>query len=169
MLLTGNLGYGLTTARFYPMAFMSFLALVFVWLCLTLLRGARRQFAWGAMWIGLFVLASLHVLNPDDFIVRTNIRLMQEGRKFDALYNRNLSDDAVPALVKGLSLMNSEDRCKVIEELRWRDSEIKSDNADLRSWNYSRSHTHQLLNDNIVGIDLSSCPAISQNRNDLHD
>jgi hypothetical protein len=46
LLLTGNLGYGLTTVRFYPIVFMIWLALVFVWFALTvLLRGAREQFA----------------------------------------------------------------------------------------------------------------------------
>src|SRR5687767_2606019 len=67
LLLTGNLGYGLTTVRFYPMAFMVLLALVFVWFALTVLRGMRRQFAWGALWLSLFTLGTLHVLNPDDF------------------------------------------------------------------------------------------------------
>ena len=68
LLLTGNLGYGLTTVRFYPMAFMVLLALIFVWFGLTVLRGARQQFAWGALWLSLFMLGTLHVLNPDDFI-----------------------------------------------------------------------------------------------------
>ncbi len=92
-LLTGNLGYGLTTVRFYPMAFMVLLALVFVWFSLTVLRGARRQFAWGALWLTLFMLGTLHVMNPDDYIVRTNVKLMQEGRMFDSGYVNELSED----------------------------------------------------------------------------
>ena len=84
LLYTGNLGYGLTTARLYPMVFMIWLALVFVWFGLTVLRGAREQFAWGALWLALFMLGTLHVFNPDEFIVRTNVRLMQEGRSFDS-------------------------------------------------------------------------------------
>ncbi|MGI8640752.1 MAG: DUF4153 domain-containing protein, partial [Pyrinomonadaceae bacterium] len=86
ILLTGNLGYGLTTIRFYPMAVMVLLALIFVWFALTVLRGMRQQFAWGALWLSLFMLGTLHVLSPDDFIVRTNVRLMQEGRSFDSHY-----------------------------------------------------------------------------------
>ncbi len=73
LLLTGNLGYGLTTIRFYPMAVMILLALIFVWFSLTVLRGMRQQFASGALWLTLFTLGTLHVLNPDDFIVRTNV------------------------------------------------------------------------------------------------
>ncbi|HEX9962542.1 MAG TPA: DUF4173 domain-containing protein, partial [Pyrinomonadaceae bacterium] len=97
LLYTGNLGYGLTSARLYPMAFMIWLALVFIWFGLTVLRGAREQFAWGALWLALFMLGTLHVFNPDEFIVRTNVRLMQQGRSFDSQYITNLSDDAVPA------------------------------------------------------------------------
>ncbi|MCA1638437.1 MAG: DUF4173 domain-containing protein [Acidobacteria bacterium] len=99
LLYTGNLGYGLTAQRLYPMAFMIWLAVIFVWFALTVLRGAREQFAWGALWSALFVLVTLHVFNPDDFIVRTNVNLMQQGRSFDTVYVSELSDDAVPALL----------------------------------------------------------------------
>ena len=74
VLLTGNLGYGLTTIRLYPMIFMTWLAIVFVWFGLTVLRGARKHFAWGALWSAFLILGATHVLNPDAFIVKTNIR-----------------------------------------------------------------------------------------------
>jgi hypothetical protein len=50
VLLTGNLGYGMTTIRLYPMIFMTWLAILFVWFVLTVLRGKRQYFAWGALW-----------------------------------------------------------------------------------------------------------------------
>ena len=62
--LTGNLGYGLTTIRLYPMIFMIWLALIFIWFTLTVLRGAREQFAWGALWSAFVILGAVHVLNP---------------------------------------------------------------------------------------------------------
>ncbi len=55
ILLTGELGYGMTTVRFYPMVFMLWLALVFVWFALTVLRGARQNFAWGALWSAIII------------------------------------------------------------------------------------------------------------------
>jgi hypothetical protein len=85
LLLTGNLGYGLTTVRLYPMILMVWLAIVFVWFGITVLRGARQYFAWGALWSAFFILGATHVLNPDEFIVKTNIQLMKEGREFDAV------------------------------------------------------------------------------------
>ena len=137
LLLTGNVGYGLTTVRFYPMAFMIFLALVFAWFGVTVLRGARHQFAWGTLWIALFILGTLHVMNPDDFIVRTNTKLMQEGRDFDIYYNANLSDDATPALLDAYDLMSEEQKCSVKYHLTNRWYKPKQEN-DFRSWNYSR-------------------------------
>ena len=70
------------------MAFMAWLAIVFAWFGLTVLHGWREQFAWGALWSALFVLGTMHVLHPDDFIARTNIRLMQEGPTLTAIITR---------------------------------------------------------------------------------
>ncbi len=137
LLLTGNVGYGLTTIRLYPMAFMVWLALVFVWFALTVLRGMRQQFAWGALWSALFMVGTLHVLNPDDFIVRTNVRLMQEGRGFDSYYVANLSDDAVPALLEAMPVMTFEQQCVVKYKLLDR-LETANTETDFRSWNWSR-------------------------------
>ncbi len=137
LLLTGNVGYGLTTIRLYPMAFMVWLALVFVWFGLTVLRGMRQQFAWGALWSALFMLGTLHVLNPDDFIVRTNVRLMQEGRGFDSYYVANLSDDAVPALLEAMPIMTFEQQYVVKYKLLDR-LETANTETDFRSWNWSR-------------------------------
>lgn len=158
VLLTGNLGYGLTTVRLYPMIFMIWLGIVFVWFALTVLRGSRQYFAWGALWSALFVLGATHVLNPDDFIVRTNVRLMQEGREFDAHYNSNLSDDAVPVLLEALPHMSLEDQCEVKSSIHYRYREL-GQIADLRSLNLSRRNAFKLLRDNDPMLhETTGCP-----------
>jgi hypothetical protein len=156
-LLTGNLGYGLTTVRLYPMAFMIWLALIFIWFSLTVLRGAREQFAWGALWLALFVLGTMHVFNPDEYIVRTNVRLMQQGRVFDSQYNSDLSDDAVPALVESMPIMNYEQQCTVKWKLSQRLEKARAEN-DFRTWNYSRWSARKALNGNAESFDTSNCP-----------
>ncbi len=145
-LLTGNVGYGLTTIRFYPAVVMVWLAVVFAWFGLTVLRGKRENFAWGALWSALVILGVLHVVSPDDFIVRTNIRLMHENRVFDGYYNSNLSDDAVPVLLENLPLMPFENQCTVKDKMLRRLDETDEE-LDFRSWNWSR-HTarNQMLN-----------------------
>ncbi len=157
LLLTGNLGYGLTTIRFYPMAVMILLALIFVWFSLTVLRGMRQQFAWGALWLTLFTLGTLHVLNPDDFIVRTNVRLMQEGRGFDSDYVSYLSDDAVPALLELMPTMSLDEQCVVKSKLRYRLRFTQNEN-DFRTWNLARWNARNKMARNIESLEMTNCP-----------
>lgn len=157
-ILTGNLGYGLTTIRFYPMVVMIWLALIFIWFSLTVLRGAREQFAWGALWLAIFVLGTLHVFNPDEYIVRTNIRLMNEGRSFDAAYNSKLSDDATPVLLENLGTMTFENQCHVKWNLSRRLEEARKE-TDFRSWNFSRWTARNRIAQTAENLDTASCPS----------
>ena len=157
LLLTGNLGYGLTTVRLYPMIFMIWLALIFIWFGLTVLRGMREQFAWGALWSALFVLGAVHVLNPDAFIVKTNVKLMQQGRAFDVVYNSNLSDDAVPVLLENLNEMNFEQQCTTKYSLLDRFNKSETE-RDFRSWNWSRFSARSYTRENAENFDFSNCP-----------
>lgn len=163
-ILTGNLGYGLTTVRFYPMVFMVWLAIVFAWFGLTVLRGTREQFAWGALWSALFVLGTLHVLSPDDFIARTNIRLMNEGRSFDAYYHNSLSDDAAPALLENLGTMSFENQCRIKSKLKYRLEETKEE-SDFRSFNFSRWKAKNWLEQSQESFDTAGCPSHTLYRN----
>lgn len=165
LLYTGNLGYGLTTMRLYPTAFMLWLALVFLWFGLTVLRGQPQFFAWGALWTALLVVGGLHVLNPDDLIVRHNVKLLQQGRAFDADYLAyNLSDDAIPSLADGLPAMSFEQQCVVKNEIvkRLLNNPMKDFRTfNLSRWNMRRTFTN--LDGNAVVeyesvFDLSGCP-----------
>ncbi|MEO7658318.1 MAG: DUF4173 domain-containing protein, partial [Pyrinomonadaceae bacterium] len=147
ILLTGELGYGLTTIRLYPMIFMIWLAIVFVWFSVTVLRGARRHFAWGALWSAFFILGATHFLNPDEYIVRTNIALMREGREFDIDYNSQLSDDAVPVLFEVFSEINSDGKETVKFRLAHRYCK-KQTETDLRSLNLARVRAWEILDAN---------------------
>ncbi len=157
-ILTGNLGYGLTTVRFYPAIVMIWLAIVFVWFALTVLRGERQKFAWGALCSAFFILGILHFVNPDAYIVRTNIRLMQEGRSFDARYNSDLSDDAVPVLLENLPAMKIEQQCVVKNRLSNRANFAEQEN-DFRSFNFSRWLSREMLDSNKESLSNSNCSA----------
>ena len=168
-LLTGNLGYGLTTVRFYPMVFMLWLACIFVWFAVTVLRGAREQFAWGALWLALFVLGTLHVFNPDEYIVRTNVRLMQEGRMFDSNYVTELSDDAAPALLESLPAMGFEQQCMIKYKLSARLEKAQTEN-DFRTWNFSRWKARRETSQFADRLDTTGCPSYGKNfRQDSDD
>ncbi len=163
LLLTGEFGYGLTTVRFYPMVFMVWLAVVFGWFAITVFRGARNHFAWGALWSAIVILGATNLMNPDAFIARTNIQLMQQGRDFDAYYNsQQLSFDAVPTIVSGLSSMTAEDQCLAKSVLHSRYREL-GQYGDLRSLNWSRRTAFQTLRTNDAMLhQTEGCPSYHQ-------
>lgn len=165
VLLTGELGYGLTTVRFYPMVLMTWLAVVFVWFAFTVLRGARNYFAWGALWSAIVILGATNLLNPDQFIVRTNLQLMQQGRVFDAFYNSQLSDDAIPTLFDGLQKMSLEDRCEAMSSIHYRYRQL-GQLTDVRSLNWSRRNAYELLrvNDRLLHQTEGCPPQYSNDR-----
>jgi hypothetical protein len=133
--------YGLTELRLYTTAFMVWLGVVFIWFAATVLRGRREQFACGALIAGFVLIGLLHLLNPDAFIVRTNVAQMNAGRAFDAEYAVSLSADAVPALVKALPEMNAGARSRVVQRIieRW----LPDERPDWRSWNWSRAEARR--------------------------
>lgn len=141
MLLYQN-EYGLTELRLYTTAFMLWLALVFVWFALTVLRDKRERFAFGGLVAGLLVILALHAINPDALIVRVNLAHARAGRNFDVHYAVSLSDDAVPTLLEALPSLNINDQrivaAKVLERM------TPPEEADWRSWNWSRAEAQRV-------------------------
>ena len=147
--------YGLSEQRLYPTAFMVWLAMVFVWFALTVLRGRRQRFAFGAMVAGFLLVAVLQLLNPDALIARTNLARVQAGHTFDAPYAARLSADAVPALVAGLSVLKSQDRCTVAKALlqRWSPPTVR----DWRTWSSSRAQAWQAVQTHTPALRAAAC------------
>ncbi|HEX7154156.1 MAG TPA: DUF4173 domain-containing protein [Thermoanaerobaculia bacterium] len=93
--------YGLTELRVYTTAFIVWLAALLVWLAVTALSGRRERFAIGAIATGFVALMTLHAINPDALIVRTNRARASAGvRPFDVGYHGRLSADARLALLE---------------------------------------------------------------------
>jgi hypothetical protein len=145
LLYTGSSGYGLTLERFYAMALLAMLAGIFVWFAGTILCGFRQKFAWGMLWIMFFALGTLNFINPEDFVLRTNLQLMREGRKFDAYYNfSELREDAMPTMVENLPIFNEYEKCEAENRLNGIDNQLKY-GVRLKNWNYSRVKAAELL------------------------
>jgi hypothetical protein len=138
--------YGLTELRLYTTAFMGWLAIVFLWFAATVLRGYRERFAFGALVAGFLLLAALHLLNPDALIVRTNVALVQAGRRFDASYAASLSADAVPALVAGMAKL-SQAECSAAATRVLADWQAPI-HADWRAWSWSRREAWRVTEGN---------------------
>ncbi|MBZ5542084.1 MAG: DUF4173 domain-containing protein [Acidobacteriia bacterium] len=148
--------YGLTEQRLYPTAFMAWLAGVFVWFALTVLRGHRERFAFGAMVAGFVLIATLHVINPDALIVRVNAARAAEGRRFDAHYATRLSADAVPDLIAALPQLSPTDRCVAAGRLL--SSWSARGESDWRTWSYSRARASTLVGQNAASLQQIACP-----------
>lgn len=128
--------YGQTELRFYTTAFMLWLAGVFVWFAVTVLRGRRERFACGALVMALLVAAGLHVFNPNDHIVRANVAVAGARPGFDAAYASSLGADAVPGLLEALPQLDPRDRAYVSARLlEW----AAGGGGGWRAWSRSRA------------------------------
>lgn len=148
--------YGLTELRLYTTAFMGWLALVFVWFALTVLRGQRERFACGALTAAFLVIATLHFLNPDALIVRVNLEQARAGHSFDAGYAASLSADSVPELVRMLPLITQDERCLIAS--RALDKWSSQGRADWRTWNWSRSRARRSISERAEMMRELQCP-----------
>src|SRR6185436_2452284 len=103
--------YGFTVDRLFATAVMVYLVMVLAWLGWTVLRGASRRFAFGAVVQALSVLAGLHVLNPDAFVARHNLERPGVERPFDVKYVASLGADVAPVLLAALPRLEQADAC----------------------------------------------------------
>ncbi len=100
--------FGLTTERFFALAFMGWLGVVLVWLALTVLRDWGAPFLGGSVLAGLAGLVALNVADPSAIIARTNLRRPMvvadrtSPREVDLAYLARLDDGAVPLVVQAL-------------------------------------------------------------------
>lgn len=90
--------YGLTEDRVLALAVLVWVALVLGWFALSVLRGERLRFARGVLLISAVWLGALNAVNPERWIVETNLRRAERGLEFDVAYHARLSADALPAL-----------------------------------------------------------------------
>jgi hypothetical protein len=150
--------FGLSTQRLYATAFMILLFGMLAWFAWTVLRGRRDRFVFGSLMQGLAVLAGLHLLNPDAYIVNHNLNRPGADRPFDAKYAVTLGGDAVPPLLSALPRLPAEDRCVVVRGLlrRWDQGEV-----EWRTWNWSRARARALVRNRAGALKetLASCPA----------
>jgi hypothetical protein len=148
--------YGLTELRLYTTAFMFWLGILWVWFLLTVWRGARRRFAFGAFVGGLAMIALLHAINPDALIVRANFAHARAGHRFDAAYAASLSDDALPTLVELLPQLERAEQCQIVNRLRenWEASNAN----DWRAWSIARFAARRAVKSNQSYWQNLACP-----------
>jgi hypothetical protein len=163
--------YGISTDRLYATAFMIWLAIVFVWLALTVLRSRPRRFAAGLVVSGFVVLLTLNVLNPDRLVARANLARGDAGRTGatgpDLPYVASLGGDAVPALVSALTAPSTTadtaaqvDRCAAAAILldRWTGERGARKGRSWTQWNLARSRATQAVRAQEAPLRELACP-----------
>ena len=126
--------FGLTMLRLYSKVFAVWIGVVFVLLAP---RPGRRRPA-GRAWLpagaavaaGLLALFALNLANPEAVVVRHNVAFAERSGRFDPDYLTELSDDAVPALVKALPRLDPEARRVVLDRV----CQMGSAGQPTRSW-----------------------------------
>jgi len=148
--------YGLTELRLYASAFMIWVALVLGWVVLTVLRGRRRHFAFGALCAGLAVALSLDLVNPQDLIVKVNSGRVAAGQEYDVAYAGQLSADAVPALLSSLELIHPAPRCRLAGRLleRWGSDRP----GGWRTFNYGDWRARRVVAEARAALAAIACP-----------
>jgi len=130
--------YGLSEDRFYALVFLTYLAAVFGWFVLTVLRGRRPRFIPGALGAGYLALILLNLVNPDAVVARVNLQRAAEGAPLDVAYLGTLSADLVPTVLEALPGLPAPERCALEAQLRKRWGDVTSSRAVDEEWNLSR-------------------------------
>lgn len=138
--------FGLTELRLYTTIFMAWLTFVLGWFVLTVLRGLRERFAFGALVAGFAAILVINAINPDALIATTNLERARNGEELDVYYLTTLSADAAPVLIEALpqigdrGVWGSDYTVKQALIDRW-----GANKTDWRTWNLSRSTAHRLI------------------------
>jgi hypothetical protein len=163
--------YGISTDRLYATALMIWLAIVFVWLAVTVLRSRPRTFATGLVVSGFAVLFTLNLLNPDALVARANLARGDAGRTgaggADLRYVASLGGDAVPVLVS--ALITSEiavdraatgDGCAAADILltRWTGERPARMARNWTQWNIARRRATRAVRAHEAELQRLACP-----------
>jgi hypothetical protein len=164
--------YGISTDRLYATAFMLWLAIVFVWLAVTVLRSRPRTFAIGLVTSGFATLLTLNVLNPDELVARSNLARGDVGRSgatgADYRYVATLGGGAMPLLVSALTASNvgvdtagPHDRCDAARILlkRWTGEHRAETARNWFQWNLERMQATREVRAHETRLRQLACPA----------
>jgi hypothetical protein len=167
--------YGISSDRLFASAFMIWLAIVFVWLTLTVLSARPRAFALGLVVSAFAVLGTLNVLNPDALVARSILARTEAppARRADVRYLAMLGGDAVPLLVATLTApaptadsTSVADRCAAAERVLKRWTGERADRMQFRwtQWNSARHAALDAVQAHEGALRALACPQTTAGR-----
>jgi Domain of unknown function (DUF4153) len=136
--------YGLTQLRFYAVAILLWLVLVFLILAVRLLCPNWSFFTSGYLYSLLGMLLLLNAFNPDGIIARVNLHRVTQNQTLDTEYLKKLSTDAIPVILQYEAHLSADDRDVLLSYIL---IDRTTDTPSWRSWNFSRARAKQQLGD----------------------
>ena len=157
-----QMAYGLTEDRVLTMAFMGWLAFVFLWFTGTVLRGRSDRFLGGCVGSAVALTIGLTIAAPDARIAHYNATTLPaeasaERAAFDPHHAASLGADAVPTLVALVPRMEREGACVLARRLldRWGSPDL----PDWRTWNWSRFRARRVVREHATVLEGLRCPS----------
>jgi hypothetical protein len=151
--------YGWTELRLHVLSTIIVLGVALVALVVAVASDRVRWMGHVLIVAGLAAGIVLNLIGPVRFITEQNVARVVDpglvppnGRSgLDVDYASSLGDDAVPALIRALAALGSEDRAQLGEHLRFR-LDVRGDpRLDAwQSWNAGRSAARQALEDAVA-------------------
>lgn len=167
--------YGISADRLYATTFMVWLAIVFAWFAVTVLRSRPRTFAAGAVVSGFLVLLALNALNPDGLVARVNLARGAAGHAVgpgpDWRYLASLGGDAVPALVDALAsspgdadVKQRDEQCAAAQALlsRWSGDSTQRMSLHWTQWNAGRAGALRAVRSHHAELVRAACRETSK-------
>ncbi len=138
--------YGMTIDRFYAGGFIILLMALFILLAVKFIKTKPEQFfAFGTLLSVAGFLVVVNVVNPDAFIIKSNIEQYNRTGKIDVPYLRGLSVDAEPWKIELYNKFEGDNK-ELLRELLLSDKDrLQKSSDDWQSANLSRARAWKLL------------------------
>jgi len=135
--------FGWTTDRFYALAALVAIVAMLGWFGLTVLRRQTANFLPGVVTGAAVWVLALHVLNPEAFVTTRNLERAIAGAEFDVTYHAGLSEDAIPALLRGANQLPADQCAEVVRRANATLEFSAAEHRDLRAWNAAEARARR--------------------------
>lgn len=144
--------YGFTVLRLYSHVFIILLGIIFCLFLYKIIKNEKNNiFAYRIFLSSILFIIAMNFINPDAFIARRNIERFELTGKIDMHYLSQLSDDAIPVIVKALNKFGENMKKELYHELYWRIQDADfSAFAQWQSFNISRRRANVILKSKIL-------------------
>lgn len=140
--------YGMSMLRFYAAGFIILLLVLFILLAIKFIQSRQEQFfAFGMLLSVTTFLIVVNLVNPDVFIIQSNMEQFNQTGRIDVTYIRELSVDAESEKIELFNKLEGEDK-EVLRGLLQLDKDrLQQHSEHWQSGNISRSRALKLLNE----------------------